>query len=263
MKLGKASEYIVKVDYDVEETPPRFESVNLKGLANIPFTKIGSLYPEELLWGLWYYGKGWRCESDLTGCKEGTLTTDEGIPFQIDENYVTAVRKKRIQSKKAWESHVLLNDRDLVADMPEMLSIAVDKPAEGVYLLMSGLCSPMTCHLPQVEIKLIYMDGTEIEYKLTSPYEFDFISQHTSPYPAVHIGWFGSDEGLTRIKNDVEGPRCIINTGDLLNPSLALQQLHADVICLKGTKGILKEITLKPLKSQSGVILYGITLAID
>jgi len=237
-----------------------FEYVNLENYYNIAFTDIGNLYPEELLWGLDWYGKDWRCQEELALCEDHILYAGNGVPFFVDGSRVTAVRKKPPQMREAWSAYLLKINQRIAGDIPESLTIAVNKPADDIYLLVSGLCSPMTCHLPQLEIKMIYHGGVVKTYSFTSPDDFDFISQHTTNHSAKHLGWFGPEERMAGMQGDLERRKILMDTKDLLNPYIMLQQLHADVIRLNGMQGVLKEIAFKPLQSQSGVVLHGITL---
>jgi hypothetical protein len=224
-----------------------YEYVSLDSCVKISFSDIWKVFPQELNWHLDNFGSNWLCEFDGSGCTGNILTAENGIPFRVDGLNAAAVRKK--YETRIWKG------KGLCKDIPEVLRISVDRPADKIYLLMSGLCSPMTCYLPQLSIELVYEDSKE-QFCFSSPGGFDFITQHVTSHPAVHMGWFGTENDLDRMKNHRD--ENFIDF-DPLNMN-GVQQLHADVICLGAAKGILKEIILRPLANQSGVILHGITL---
>ena len=103
----------------------------------------------------------------------------------------------------------------------------------------------MTCYLPQVEGQLKYAGGETRTYTLSSPYELDFIAQHTSVHPAEVIGAFGKKTDLRNVSSSAEAGNGM---------------LHADVVRLKGADGVIESLRIVPLKRQAGVILFGLTL---
>ena len=198
----------------------KYEEVPLRSCETLPFADVYELYPGEQTWGT---SDRKKCEwSPRFGDGDTVLLTSQvGVPFAFDKKNVVAVEK--LHENAVWKGP------KTNVNVPDHLTIPVDKPAQEVFLLLSGFSSPMTCHLPQIRIDLNYANGATRRYELTTPYEIDFISQHTSIHPAESIDSSGS--------------------------------LHADVIHLKGDKAALKSITIKALQRQSGIVLYGLTVA--
>ena len=227
------------VPFDLKTAFAGAKPIDLNAYRNMRFEDIWKVYPQVLNWNLSNFGTGWRCEADMD-----EVNAALGAPLALSPDTVAAVRKCYHTKVKLW------NGECLDADLPERLSIRVDQRASTVYLIASGLCSPMSCYLPQVEILLVYDDET-LKRQLVSPYEFDFVSQHTSHLPAVHIGWFGTSEDLAAQK---AGDMPI--DYDPLNCN-GVHQLHADIIRLDGKPGMLREIVVTALKNESGMILHG------
>ena len=213
----------------------QFETIDLGSLPKVPFADIYKLYPGELTWNLAYDKEPRRCQV-LARYSGGpvSLVAGSDVPFAMDARQVVAIRKGAADG--VWGQGL-----GAALKVPDVLTVPVGKVADEVVLLASGLCSPMTCHLPQLCIELRYEDGEVVSHVLRSPREFDFIEQHTSVHPAVSVGWFGRNV-------------------DLDQPSGSGTLLHADVIRLDGRRGTLKEIGIRALRRHSGLVLYGVTI---
>lgn len=230
-----------------------FQPIEAAGPANLPFAQIHHLYPGELVWHIPDADKVYKCVPDdrFAGQVTVRLVSDSGVPFTINTERVLAVKVRH--ESRTWKKKSVTFDPEL----PEAVSIPVNRPAKEVFLLISGICSPMTCYLPQIAVDLVSGDGTVRAYELRSPYEMDFISQHTSVHTPVSVGWFGEEKEMLALPGqDASTPN---PAGDL---SKVAQQLHADVIRLKGPGGMLKEIRVRCLRRHAGAIVWGVTLAI-
>jgi hypothetical protein len=225
-----------------------YRSVQLRKYGNLDFNDAYRLYPSEQTWFMEQLDeKTWGCMWDprLGRGKSARLVSSAGVPFASDKGRVVAVQRHHEGS--VWAA------RTTATETPRTLSMDVGRVAPHVFLLVSGFCSPMTCFLPQLQIDLDYADGRSRRYSLASPYELDFTAQHTSVHPAVRIGFFGRKGGILKrveaARDDMPG-----------SERRVVQHLHADVVHLLGSSGILARITLTPLERQSGAIVHGITL---
>lgn len=251
--------------------PARFEPIRLAGAAApIPFEKAHALFPGEQTWYLkkdW----NWRCEVDprFGAAAVEFAATPAMIPFRFDRGNILGFQK---QTKDSSLSNCFTSNRfNLDVTVPETLVIPIGQPAREVYVLASGLCTPMTCHLPQVEIGMEYEDGRTFRRRLTAPGEFDFITQHTAIHSSVAIGWFVSDQSATKPLLLRQGSRPAAgvdgrpNLAELARDPLhnIHRRLHADVIRLTGADGVLQRLSFKPLQRESGMLVYGVTLATE
>jgi hypothetical protein len=218
-----------------------YEKIPLGNYQTVPFNDVYKLYPGEQTWTMTGLDETWGCvwNTCFGGGDSVSMTSRSGVPFAFDKKNVAAL--KWSHQNVSWKS------RTGEVNLPQTLTIEVNKPAEEVFLLLSGFSTPMTCYLPQIRIELNYADGGAFTYELATPYELDFISQHTSVHPAESMGLFGKKSGL---------PGTVT-----VEPKDIIDRLHADVLHLKGAAGILKSITLTCLQRQSGVVLYGLTVA--
>jgi hypothetical protein len=218
-----------------------YEMVPLVSYETLPFNDVYKLYPGEQTWFMSDLDETWGCvwNSRFGNADHVSITSQSGVPFTFDRQNVVAI--EMLHENAVWKT---------VAGkikVPQTLTIEVNKPAEEVFMLLSGFSTPMTCYLPQIRIDLNYANGSTCKYELTSPYELDYVSQHTSVHPAESMGLFGKKSGP---------PGSVT-----VEPKDIKDRLHADVLHLKGREGLLKSITIACLQRQSGVALYGLTVA--